>query len=48
MASKELGAMGVGCGLKGCRKKKNRSLSRDRETLYEDEVAQSGLRVFEK
>ena len=38
---------GVGCGPKGQRKKK-RNLSRDWETLYEEEVAQSGLNVFEK
>ena len=37
----------MGCGPKGQRKKK-RNLSRDRETLYEEEVAQSGLKVFEK
>ena len=37
-----------GCGPKGRRQKKHRSLSRDRETWCEEEVAESGLRVFEK
>ena len=37
----------MGCGQKGPRKKK-KILNRDQETLYEEDVAQSGLRVFEK
>ena len=35
------------CGQKDRRKKK-KSLNRDQETLHEEDVAQSGLRVFEK
>ena len=38
---------GVGCGQKAPRKKK-KILNRDQETLYEEDVAQSGVRVFEK
>ena len=37
----------MGCGQKAPRKKK-KILNRDQETLYEEDVAQSGVRVFEK
>ena len=38
---------GVGCGRTGLRKKK-KCLNRDRETSYQEDVAQSWLRVSEK